>query len=172
VRGLLAAAAVAVAIAAGACSSEPPSPVAGLDVLGGVPRVADAAGVLTAVDGDTLMLDDGLVLDLGPDVATFSTYTLTLLPLDGRVGQYVHVGLADDGRVVWVAVVGNVTRAADGTSTVLVTSDLLLVHDGRAYFRDGTVLATGPGVTVDGLPAYAFARIDVATDLVIEITVP
>lgn len=158
--GLLA----AIVLATAGCGSEPGS------FSEGEPREPDVEGVVDAATPTAITID-GTRYPLADELSSFSTYTLEPLPLNQRVGQYVHAGFDGDDRVVWVAAVGAVT---DGTPPlVLYSGRLVAIDGGRATFEDGTVLRLGPDAAApDTLPAFLHVRIDVAQDAIVSLNVP
>lgn len=133
-------------------------------------RAPDVEGVLEAASPSAISIDGADYLP-AQTLSSFSTYTLEPLPLQQRVGQYVHAGLDGDGRVVWVAAVGAVV----GTDPPFVpySGQLTHVEDDRATFEDGTVLRLATGVTPPAtLPAFLHVRISAAQDAVVWMSPP
>ena len=128
-------------------------------VLDGSPRYGDDEGVVTAVTRERLTLDGRRTFEVSPQLRAFSTRTLDAVPLLGRQGQYVLVGL-DGDTVVWVASVGGVLRVPGQRPVAYYTGDLERVVNGRAEFADGTVLRVAAGVRAPP-PGRVRAEIDV-----------
>jgi hypothetical protein len=128
-------------------------------VLDGRPRHPDAEGVVTAVTRERLTLDGDRTYGVSPSLRAFSTSSLKAVPLLGRSGQYVVVGL-DGDTVVWLGAVGAVLRVPGERPVTYYTGELVRVEDGRAVFRDGTVLRLASGVRAVA-PGRARAEIDV-----------
>jgi hypothetical protein len=128
-------------------------------VLDGRPRLPDVEGVVTDVSFTELTLEGGRTYRITRDLQCFSTYTLEPLPLLGRKGQYVQLGL-DGSRVVWLASIGGVLTGDE--PSVYYTGSLEREEDGRLYFRDGTVFRVGDGVQVPA-PGFVQVEIDPAT---------
>lgn len=143
------------ASAAGACGRGSDAERVTLD---GRPRVPDVEGVVAEVSFTELTLEGGGTYEIRRDLQCFSTYTLEPLPLLGRKGQYVQLGLAGD-RVVWLASIGGVVAAE--RPTVYYTGHLVEVDDGRAHFRDGTTFALGEDVSVPR-PGFVQVAVDPA----------
>jgi hypothetical protein len=137
------------------------------EVAGGQPRFPSAAGVVLDITPREVTLDGDRTFPFADEIASFSTYTLEPLPLSHRVGQFVHLGLAD-GRVEWIATIGVVSG---DPPRVIYTGDLLGVDDGRGVFADGTALPIGDGVEVpEG--GFVDTRIDPESGAIVELTVP
>lgn len=147
--------------------------------LDGSPRVADDAGVVTAIDPDfaTLAIDGERVYEIHDEVQSFASMDGTTLPLRDRLGQYVHVGV-EDGTIVWVGSIGSVLRVEGERETVVYLGSIA-GFDGEARqlrMRDGTVFVVADEVDATSVvgpepdqPLPATLRIDVATDEVVEI---
>lgn len=114
-------------------------------VLDGSPRFPDDEGVVTAVSLERITLDGGRSYGVSEDLASFSTYDLAATPMLHRQGQYVQLGL-DGDKAEWMAGIGVVVRAPGEEPVVFYNGHLLRIEDGRAIFRDGTVLRLGVGV--------------------------
>lgn len=112
-------------------------------VLDGRPRVPDQEGVVVEVSRERITLDGGRTYRVSPKLQSFATQTMQAVPLLGRKGQFVHVGL-DGDTMVWFATVAD--SFPGEPPTAYYTGVLKKVSDGRAYFRDGTVLRLGEGV--------------------------
>ena len=125
-------------------------------VLDGRPRVPDAEGVVAEVSFTELELEGGATYRITRDLRCFSTYTLAPVPLLGRKGQYVQLGL-DGDRVAWLASVGGVVN--QDPPAVYYTGNLVKVDEGRAVFRDGTVFRLGDGVDAPE-PGFVQVAID------------
>ena len=116
-------------------------------VLDGSPRHADDEGVVTAVSRERLTLDGQRTYRVSRELQAFSTRTLEAVPLLGRSGQYVLVGV-DGETVEWLASVGGVLRVPGRPAVAYYTGVLERVVGRRAEFADGTVLQMGPGIDV------------------------
>ena len=126
-----------------ACSRGDASPEL---VLDGRPRIPDAEGVVEKISFEEITLDGGRTYEVSKDLQSFSTYDLAAVPMLHRLGQYVHLGL--DGKTAeWMAGIGVVVRAGETPPVVFYNGYFLRTEDGRAIFRDGTVLALAAGVT-------------------------
>ncbi len=138
--------------------------------LDGSPRRADAEGVVEKVADDfaTITLDGDRTYRVSEAVQSFSTIDGSTLPLRGRLGQYVQVGL-DGETVVWVASVAAVLRAADEPPVVLYTGDLIGRDGDELTFRDGTVLSLGDGVEVPEEAMRVIVTIDPEHHVVIAV---
>lgn len=115
-------------------------------VLDGRPRLPDAEGVVEKISFEEITLDGGRTYEVSKDLQSFSTYDLAAVPMLHRLGQYVHLGL-DGDKAEWMAGIGVVVRAGDAPPVVFYNGHFLRTEDGRAIFRDGTVLALADGVT-------------------------
>jgi len=107
--------------------------------LDGSPRVPDVEGVVRRVDLRSVELADGRRFTVERDLQLFSTYSLESLPLLGREGQYVQMGV-DGKKVRWMASVGAIVRGSP--PSVFYTGHLLRMEDERLIFRDGTTFRT------------------------------
>jgi hypothetical protein len=141
-----------VALAAGpaaACTSSAASRTATTFVrLDGSPRVPDAEGVLVDVAGDfaTITLDGKRTYKVSKALQSFSTIDGSILPLAGRIGEYVQVGL-EGKTAVWIASVADIID--DGEQQLVYYTGSIAAHDGdQLTFKDGTVLTLGSGVDV------------------------
>jgi hypothetical protein len=154
------------AVVGTACSSDGDD---GRVVLDGRARLPDAEGVVAAVDREHIVLDGGRRYELVEKPQSFSTYTLATVSLLQRKGQYVQVGF-DGDRVAWVASVGAVTRV--DPPVVYYNGVLRRIEDGRAFFRDGTVLTLGRGVRAPVRTGFVRAEIDPDAHTVRKLAVP
>jgi hypothetical protein len=141
----------------------------------GSPRTSDDAGVLTSIADDfsSLVLDGDTVYAVSPAVQSFASVDGSTQPLNGRVGQYVQVGL-DDETVVWVAGLGAIVRLEGQPETVVYLGRITAVRGSTVELQDGTVLRLADGLTVPGdpsrdTPLAAVLTIDVASDTVVEV---
>jgi hypothetical protein len=112
-------------------------------VLDGRPRHPDAEGVVSGVTLERITLDGNRSWPLRNDLQSFSTYDLAATPVLHRQGHYVQVGLQGK-EVAWVAGIGVVVTA--GRPVVFYNGHLRRIEEGRAIFRDGTVLRLAKGV--------------------------
>ncbi len=140
-------------------------------VLDGSPRFPDAEGVVERISVDRITLDGDRVYDVASDLASFSTYDLTATPMLHRKGQYVHLGL-DGDTVEWMAGIGVVVRAPGQSPVVYYNGYLLKVQDGRAIFRNGTVLHLAEGVDSPVPEGLVRAEIDPARHRVRALVLP
>lgn len=140
--------------------------------IDGSPRVADHAGVLTALDDDFATMTVGTrTFQIDPDVQSFSTLEGNATPLRRWVQQYVLVGLDDDEETVeWMAGVSAVVRVPDEPASAFLTDVLTSIDDGRAVFRSGTTLPIASGVEPPSNPPVAVtATIDVDSGAVVQL---
>ncbi len=112
-------------------------------MLDGRPRFPDAEGVVASVTREEIVLDGDRRYAVAEGFKSFSTYTLALEPMLSREGEYVQLGLSD-GEAVWMAGIGGVLHT--DPPKVLYEGRLVEINDGRAIFRDGTVLRLGGDV--------------------------
>ena len=139
-------------------------------VLDGRPRVPDAEGVVEKISFEQITLDGGRSYGVRKDLQSFSTYDLAAVPMLQRLGQYVQLGL-DGKRVAWMAMIGEVVRAA--APPVVYYNGVLVRLDGdRAVFRDGTVLQLADGVTSPVDHGLVRAELDPALHRVRSIVAP
>lgn len=147
-------------MALAACSKSAPAPHLTLD---GRPHAPSDEGLLSALTKTSLSLDSRRTYALSPKAMAFAATTLQRVPLGGRLGQYVQVGVTRR-TVVWVATFSAVVQ--------LPGKPLLAFHIGtlnridahhRAVFADGAVLRLDPAAAIPApLPAKVRADIDVA----------
>lgn len=157
---------MALALLAGACSGGGGDDGFALD---GSPRRPDLAGVVTDVSTKDVVVDGGKRRRFADGLASFSTYDLVATPVLHHRDRYVHAGL-DGDRVEWVAGIGVVVRAEGRPPVVFYNGDLVEADDGRATFRDGTVLTLADGVEVPAGTTALRAEIDPGSDEVVRLT--
>ncbi len=139
--------------------------------LDGSPRFPDAEGVVEEISLQRITLDGDRSYKVADDLASFSTYDLSVTPMLHRKGQYVHLGL-DGDTAEWMAGIGVVVRAPGKAPVVYYNGYLLRVVDGRAVFRNGTVLRLGEGVKSPAPEGLLRAEIDPARHVVRRLVVP
>ncbi|MGH9037409.1 MAG: hypothetical protein ACRD0O_16755 [Acidimicrobiia bacterium] len=140
-------------------------------VLDGSPRFPDVEGVVEQISVDRITLDGDRSYDVASDLASFSTYDLSATPMLHRQGQYVQIGL-DGDTARWMAGIGVVVRAPGKAPVVYYNGSLQTVHDGRAIFRNGTVLTLAKGVKSPIEAGILRAEIDPARHVVRALVVP
>ena len=140
-------------------------------VLDGSPRFPDVEGVVERISVDRITLDGGRSYDVATDLASFSTYDLAATPMLHRKGQYVQLGV-DGDTAEWMAGIGVVVRAPGKAPVVYFNGSLQTVHDGRAIFRNGTVLKLAKGVKSPIEAGPLRAEIDPARHVVRALVVP
>ena len=138
-------------------------------VLDGRPRFPDQEGIVEAVSRTSLTLDGGRTYRVSPELQSFATQTMEAVPLLGREGQFVHVGL-EDGTVVWFATIAE--PFAGDPPTAYYTGHLVRIDDGRAIFRDGTVLRLGADVSSPAPSGFVQVEIDPVGRVVRGIALP
>ena len=139
--------------------------------LDGSPRFPDVEGVVERISTERITLDGGRSYDVASDLASFSTYDLGPTPLLHRKGQYVQLGV-DGDTAEWMAGIGVVVRAPGKAPIVYYNGYLLHVQDGRAIFRNGTVLRLADGVKSPAETGLLRAEIDPARHVVRALVVP
>lgn len=153
-RALLVALAVG-ALVVGGCSRGGDG--SGRVKLDGSPRVPDAEGVVADVSREQLTLEGGKTYEIGDELQSFSSQTMTASPVLQRKGQYVHVGV-DGDRLVWIAAIGSVVPGDE--PVVYYTGTVESVDGQQVTFDDGTVLRLGKGVEAAVTKGAAVAEID------------
>jgi hypothetical protein len=133
--------------------------------LDGSPRFPDVEGVVERISLDRITLDGNRSYDVASDLASFSTYDLGPTPMLHRKGQYVQLGV-DGDTAEWMAGIGVVVRAPGKAPVVYFNGSLQRVHDGRAIFRNGTVLRLAKGVKSPVEAGLVRAEIDPARHVV------
>jgi hypothetical protein len=115
--------------------------------LDGTPRWPDDEGVVTRISRDltSLTLDRTRTFAIDRRLQSFSTVDGSTLPLRGRLGQYVQVGVRHR-KVVWLAAFASVVRERGERPVVYYAGVLVRTDRRHAVFADGTVLALAPGV--------------------------
>ena len=161
--------ALAITLGLAACTrGGDPAPHLKLD---GSPRIANDQGVLTDVDAAHLVLDGRRSYRLSSKLKAFASSTMQAVPLAPRRGQYVQVGTSGKF-AVWVATFSVIVALPGKPPTSFYIGTLKRVAEGRAMFREGTVLDVADGVTAPTpLPQQVRADIDVATHRVIALLV-
>jgi hypothetical protein len=139
--------------------------------LDGSPRFPDAEGVVEEISLDRITLDGDRRYKVSEDLASFSTYDLSTTPMLHRKGQYVHLGL-DGDTAEWMAGVGVVVRVPDQPPVVYYNGYLLKIEDGRAIFRNGTVLRLADGLKSPTDPGLIRAEIDPVRHRVRALVIP
>jgi hypothetical protein len=139
--------------------------------LDGSPRFPDAEGVVERISTERITLDGGRSYDVAPDLVSFSTYDLGPTPMLHRTGQYVQLGV-DGHTAQWMAGIGVVVRAPGKAPVVYYNGYLLDVQDGRAIFRNGTVLRLADGVKSPADTGLLRAEIDPARHRVRALVIP
>lgn len=161
---------VAFASLTAACNrGDDDEPVVRLD---GSARVPDDEGVATSLSHASITLDGKRTYPVSKRLISFSTYTGAIEPMITRKGQYVQIGLEEeDGKkhMVWMAGIAQVLNTKE--PAVYYTGTFVRRQDGRAVFRDGTVIQLSPGVTVPEKEGTGvIVRIDPASHRAVEIT--
>lgn len=149
-----------------AASAEAPSSTVPLD---GTPRLPDAEGIVIEMTRSELTLDGGRTYPVSRRLQSFSTQTGQLVPALGREGQYVHVGI-EGGTVVWFAPIAEVFEGE--VPVAYYTGQLDRIVDGRARFRDGTVLRLADGVAASPGPGIVQVEIDPVARVVRRVSRP
>lgn len=139
--------------------------------LDGSPRFPDVEGVVEKVSLERITLDGDRSYKVAGDLASFSTYDLSPTPLLHRDGQYVQLGIQGD-TAKWMAGIGVVVRAPEKAPVVYYNGYLLKVQDGRAIFRNGTVLRLADDVKSPIETGLLRAEIDPARHRVRALVVP
>ena len=146
---------------------------AGFVALDGSPRPADDAGVLTEVADDfsSLTLDGDRRFDIHEDLTSFAAADGSIQPVGRYVGNYVQVGLDDEGGTVqWLGSIASVVSLPDEPAKAYFTGVLIEVDDEhRLVFRSGTVLEADRSVDVPDVPAAVVVAIDVESGTVTSI---
>ncbi|MDQ1402044.1 MAG: hypothetical protein QOG03_360 [Actinomycetota bacterium] len=162
-RLLVVAAAVALVMTGAVGCRSTSKPVVNLD---GSPRIPDDQGVVTAVSRQRLTLDGTRTYPISPGLQAFSTYTLTVVSVLERKGQYVQIGL-NGKTVVWLA---NIAAVLPTTPpAVYYQGRLLRIDRTGAVFRDGTVLRLAPELHPSFTTGRVQARLDPARHVVVSL---
>lgn len=104
-------------------------------------RLPDAEGVVSDIGPAGIKLAGGEGFEIDASVQAFTTRGYDAVPLGNLNGRYVHLGVNEENRVVWIASIGVVS-----TNKVYYTGVLERSEGDRLYFDDGTVLTLGEGV--------------------------
>lgn len=154
---------VSVLLALSACfpQEEPAS------ILDTGPRFPDIEGVVTDVSFERLVLDGDRTHLIDTDVESFTTRGHSVTPLLSWKNKYVHVGLGEDGAILWIAGIGIVSG---DPPRVIYTGIFERVARGRAVFKDGTTLRLAGGVKPSPRGRETVATIDPAEDVVVALT--
>lgn len=149
-------------VLAASCSDDP-------SVLeDGGPRPPDDAGVATDVTFDRIVLDGERTYEIDQSVESFATRSKHVTSLLSWEGRYVHVGLNDEHRAVWIAGIGLVS----GDPEIVRYSGVFESFDEgerTATFEDGTVLEFDRGVEPPRRGREVVVVIEVDRDVVTEI---
>ena len=151
-----------------ACRRSSEEPVVRLD---GSARVPDDEGVATSLTHASITLDGKRTYPVSRRLVSFSTFTGAIEPMITRKGQYVQIGLdEEDGKkvMVWMAGIAQVLNTAE--PAVYYTGIYTRRLQGRAVFRDGTVIQLSPSVTVPEAGTGVIVRIDPASHRAVEVT--
>ena len=132
-----------VLVLAAACTKAVPAPDI---VLDGRPHVPSDQGILSALTERTLSLDGARHYALSSKAVAFAAASLQHVPLGGRTGQYVQVGVKQRA-VVWIATFSAVVQLRGRPPEAFHIATLKRV-DGqrRAIFADVTVQMMADGV--------------------------
>ncbi|MEX2537791.1 MAG: hypothetical protein WD646_03970 [Actinomycetota bacterium] len=157
-RIFLAFAVLAVVGSLGACSSD-------TGVLeSGEPRIPDDVGIVSDATLDRIQLDGERAYEIREDVESFKTRSHAITALLSWEGKYVHIGLAEDEKVRWIAGIGTVSG---DPKTVFYSGVFERLGSGRrAYFEDGTVLRLAAGVDTPRKDQEVVCELDPVKDLV------
>ena len=134
--------------------------------LDGSTRVPDDEGIVTAVDLESVTLDDERTYDVDRDLASFSAIDLSTVPLLFTEGQYVQVG-TDGDRLVWLSALAK--PLAGDRPLVVFTGEVELVADGTVEFDNGTVLRLGGDLDADELVGVVQVGLDPRSKTVTEV---
>lgn len=138
-------------------------------VLDGRPRIPDQEGVVVSVSRQRITLDGDRTYKVSPKLQSFATQTMQAVPLLGREGQFVHIGL-DGDTMVWFATIAE--PFAGDPPTAYYTGVLERIDGDRAYFRDGTVLHVPAGLASPVAKGFVQVEIDPVAHRVRKITLP
>lgn len=136
--------------------------------LDGSARFPDRAGVVGKVSLERITID-GKEAELSRNLQSFSTYTLTALPVLNTRGAYVHAGV-EDGEVVWIALVAKLLSVPPAAPEAFYKGTFARAQGRNLVFRDGTVFAAAPGLEPPTVGFQVLAEIDVANDRIVRLT--
>jgi hypothetical protein len=134
--------------------------------LDGSIRVPDDEGIVTAVDLESVTLDEERTYEVDRELASFSAIDLSTVPLLFTEGQYVQVG-TDGDRLVWLSAFAK--PLAGDRPLVVFAGEVDLVDDGAIEFDNGTVLRLAPGVDTAELTGVVHVGIDPRSNTVTEV---
>jgi hypothetical protein len=132
----------------------------------GVVRHPDDVGIATDVTLDRIQIDRERTYDMHESVESFATRSHHITPLLSWEGKYVHIGLDDKDRVLWIAGIGLVS----GKPPRVTYSGVFQSFDAdkrEATFEDGTVLKLGPDVEAPEEGDEIVVQIDANRDVVV-----
>ena len=144
------------------CSSKEPTSILEQDV-----RVPDDEGVVTEVTLDRLVLDNDRIYEVSKSVESFLASSRKPAALASTDQRYVQIGLSGSKRVVWISTVGVVAKT-DPPMALYSGHFLRRDSEGRAVFKDGTVLKVRSGVGVPGASKKVAVRIDPSAHEIVE----
>jgi len=134
--------------------------------LDGSRRVPDDEGIVTAVDLESVTLDDERTYDVDRGLASFSAIDLSTVPLLFTEGQYVQVG-TDGDDLVWLSTFAK--PLGGDRPLVLFAGEVERVEDGEVEFDNGTVLRLDDAVDADALTGEVQLALDPRSKTVTEV---
>lgn len=140
-------------------------------ILDDGPRVPDAEGVVDEIQAGFVRLQGNEPYRISTAVESFTSRGHEVTALLSWKGKYVHLGLDDEKRVVWIAGIGVVVRPQNAEASVLYAGVFERVDRGRAVFRDGTTLKLDRGVRSPRKGAEVGVSIDPERKVVTRMTV-
>jgi hypothetical protein len=138
--------------------------------LDGSARVPDDEGIATIVSRNRITLDGRRSYNVSRKFVSFSTHTLQVEPMAGRVGQYVLLGTSGK-TATWMAGVSAVTQKP--VPRAYYQGRLLRIGEQRRmFFQDGTVLRLAAKIPSPQKNQLVSAIIDIKTHAVTDWTSP
>jgi hypothetical protein len=134
--------------------------------LDGSTRWPDDEGIVTAVDHESVTLDDERTYDIERDLASFSAIDLRTVPILFAKDQYVQVG-TDGDQVVWLSTIAK--PLASDPPIVLYEGQVERVTERIVEFENGTVLRLGDGLAADDLSGAVQIALDPRSKTVMEV---
>lgn len=145
-----------------ACASKEPASILEQDV-----RVPDDEGVVTEVTLDRLVLDNDRIYEVSKEVESFLASSRKPAALASTDHRYVQIGLSSNKRVVWISTVGVVAKT-DPPMALYSGHFLRRDSEGRAVFKDGTVLKVRSGVGLPKTSKQVAVRVDPSAKEIVE----
>ncbi|MEO7804902.1 MAG: hypothetical protein ABIS18_11520 [Actinomycetota bacterium] len=135
-------------------------------ILDSPTRSPNDEGVVTGVTNERITLDNKRFYKVSPKTESFIASSKQLTSIISTDHRYVQLGIKS-GTVIWISTVGIVTRT-DPPIARYTGTFLRKDADGRAVFKDGTVLSVRSGVKFPDVNKKIAVTIDPSAHEIIE----